>query len=155
MNETKPIITLELYELSRAMRRLFDARARDLGFTQGQWRILAQLSRHEGISQAGLADILEMQPISLARALDRMETNGLIERRPDPKDRRALKLFLMPAAGPMLEILRQVSDELRSIATSNLSSAEQETLVQLLGKIRHSLENTSQQNGLGRIARPT
>jgi DNA-binding MarR family transcriptional regulator len=155
MNETKPIITLELYELSRAMRRLFDARARALGFTQGQWRILAQLSRHEGISQAGLADILEMQPISLARALDRMESNGLVERRPDPKDRRALKLFLMPAAGPMLEILRKLSDELRSIATSNLSSAEQETLVQLLGKIRHSLENTSQQNGLGRIARPT
>src|SRR4051812_40245743 len=137
MNEMKPIITLELYELSRAMRRLFDARARDLGFTQGQWRILAMLSRHEGISQSGLAEILEMQPISLARALDRMENNGLIERRPDPKDRRALKLFLTPAAGPMLEILRDVGDELRSIATSDLNTAEQETLVQLLGKIRH------------------
>ncbi len=155
MNETKSIITLELYEVSRAMRRLFDARARDLGFTQGQWRILAQLSRNEGISQVGLAEILEMQPISLARVLDRMEGNGLIERRPDPKDRRALKLFLMPAAGPMLEILRTVGDELRSIATSNLSSAEQETLVHLIGKIRHSLEPPNQQSGLGRIARPT
>jgi len=155
MPGTKPTITLELYEMFRTMRRIFDGRARALGFTQGQWRILVHLSSNQGISQAGLADILEMQPISLARVLDRMETNGLIERHPDPKDRRALKLFLTPAAGPMLDVLRDIGDDLRTIATSDLSPAEQETLVHLVGRIRHSLETTNQQNGTGRVVRPT
>jgi len=85
-------ITLEIYEVARAMRLLFDNRARALGFTQGQWSVLAHLSRNEGISQAGLAEIVEMQPISVARVLDRLEGNGLIERRPDPNDRRATQL---------------------------------------------------------------
>jgi DNA-binding MarR family transcriptional regulator len=146
-------ITIEIYEVSRTLRRLFDARARALGFTQGQWRVLAQLARNEGSSQAALADSLEMKPISLARVLDRMEANGLIERRPHPEDRRAVQLFLLPAARPMLEVLRSVSDELRSAATAHVSAAEQETLRTILGRMRASLETFSQQGHSARSVR--
>src|SRR5579871_3091612 len=103
-------VTLEIFEVFRNLRREFDARARAHGFTEGQWRVLSHLGRNQGISQAGLAEMLEMQPISVARVLDRMAGNGLIERRPDPRDRRAVQLFLTPAAGPMLEILRNVGE---------------------------------------------
>ena len=133
-------VPLEIYEVFRTMRREYDARARALGFTQGQWRVLSQLGRNEGISQVGLAEILDMQPISVARVLDRMEASGLIERRPDPQDRRALKLFLAPAAIPMLELLRSVGEELRAVATADLSETEQETLLMLLGRIRRSID---------------
>jgi len=133
-------VSLEIYEISRILRREFDARARALGFTQGQWRVLTYLGRNEGISQVGLAEMLEMQPISLARVLDRMAASGLIERRPDPQDRRALKLFLTPAAVPMLQVLKAVGDELRGIAMRDLSEAELGTLVSLLGRVRRSLD---------------
>jgi MarR family transcriptional regulator for hemolysin len=139
-------IALEIYEVFRTMRREFDARARALGFTHGQWRVLNYLGRNEGISQVGLADMLDMQPISLGRVLDRMESSGLIERRPDPLDRRALKLFLAPAAGPMLEVLRGVGEDLRAIATRDLTDVEQETLVALLARMRRNIETSNNQS---------
>ena len=126
----------EIYEVSRTIRRHFDRRARSMGFTQAQWAALWHLDRNEGISQAGLADILEMQPISLARILDRMESAGLIERRPDPGDRRAVQLFLTPQAGPILKILRKIADEVRTIASKGLTDDEQSQVVDLLQRVR-------------------
>ena len=105
--------------------------------------MLAYLKRNEGISQVGLADMLDMQPISLARVLDRMEAAGFIERRPDPQDRRALKLFLLPAAEPILEILKNVSEEVHKAATADLSDEEEATLVRLLNRMRRSVEKSS------------
>lgn len=146
MSDDKPYsITLEIFEVFRSIRREFDARARALGFTQGQWRVLNYLGRNEGISQVGLADMLDMQPISLGRVLDRMASNGLIERRPDPHDRRAMKLFLTPAAGPMLDVLRATGEDLRGIATRDLSEREQETLIALLARMRRNIEASNDQ----------
>lgn len=138
MNDQSHPFTLgrEIYEASRTIRRHFDRRARSMGFTQGQWAALWHLDRNEGISQAGLADILEMQPISLARILDRMESAGLVERRPDPDDRRAVQLFLTPQAGPILKILHKIADEVRVIASKGLSDDEQNLVVDLLQRVR-------------------
>ena len=147
MNSSKSLSgSLEIYEVFRAMRREFDARARAHGFTQGQWRVLSQLDRNQGISQAGLADILDMQPIAVSRVLDRMESNGLVERQPDPQDRRALQLFLTPAARPMLDILRGIGEELRTIAIGELNDKEQEVLVAMLGRMRRRLEESNKQS---------
>jgi DNA-binding MarR family transcriptional regulator len=147
--DTKPepqtSIPLQLYELFRMLRREFDTRARALGFTQGQWRVLSAVGRHEGISQAGLAEILEMQPIAIARVLGRMERNGLVERRPDPRDRRALKLFLTPAALPMLDQLRLAGDQLQAMAMADLTQADQNTLFVLLSRMRRSIEASNNQ----------
>ena len=73
MNKHPVSLGMEIFEVFRIFRKEADNRMRELGYTQGQWRVLAYLKRNEGISQAGLAEILDMQPISLARVLDRME----------------------------------------------------------------------------------
>ena len=132
----------EIYEVSRTIRRNFDRRARSMGFTQAQWTVLLHLDKNEGISQAGLADIVEMQPISLARILDRMESAGLIERRPDPDDRRAVKLFLTPQAGPILKVLHKIADEVRVIASKGLTDAEQDHVVRMLQRMRANFGST-------------
>jgi MarR family transcriptional regulator, transcriptional regulator for hemolysin len=126
----------EIYEVSRTIRRNFDRRARSMGFTQAQWTVLLHLDKNEGISQSGLADIVEMQPISLARILDRMESAGLIERRPDPDDRRAIQLFLTPQAGPILKILHKLADEVRAIAYKGLDEDEIARTVAFLQRVR-------------------
>ena len=139
-NSRRFVLGIEIYETSRTIRRHFDRRARALGFTQGQWRALWKLDGNAGVSQVGLADLLDMQPISLARILDRMETAGLIERRPDPTDRRAVKLFLTPEAGPILKVLHEIADEVRAVATKGLSEADQARVIASLQHMRANFE---------------
>ena len=134
-------VGVEVYELSRAMRRYFDRRARSLGFAKEQWRALWHLHLNEGITQAGLAEILEIQPISLARTLERMVAAGLIDRRPDPKDRRALKLFLTVEAEPLIAVLSEIVEEFRVVASEGLSAAQQSQVVALLRHMRINLDN--------------
>jgi MarR family transcriptional regulator for hemolysin len=82
-----------LHDIARLMRKIFDQRARSLGLSRAQWQLLVHLSRHEGINQSGLAEILEIENITLGRLVDRMEEAGWVERRADPGDRRARLLF--------------------------------------------------------------
>src|SRR5882757_3179444 len=82
-----------LHDTARLISKRYDQRAKGLGLTRAQTQLLAYLLSHEGINQARLADLLEIEPISLARLLDRMEQSGWVERRPDPKDRRAWLLY--------------------------------------------------------------
>ena len=90
-----------LADTARLMRRSFDARARQIGVTRPQWRVLSVLRRHEGINQGGLAELLEVEPITVCRMVDRLQEAGLVERRPDPADRRSWRLFLTAKArGP-------------------------------------------------------
>src|SRR5258707_15845407 len=89
-----------LHDVARFLRKRFELRGRDaqLGLTRAQWSVLAHLARQEGINQAALAQILEIEPITLVRLLDRLQAAGLVERRPDATDRRARVLYLTPAA---------------------------------------------------------
>ena len=82
-----------------------DQRARQFGISRAQWAVLVRLDRNEGLKQSELAEMLDLQPITLTRLLDRLADNGLIERRADPNDRRANRLYLTPAARPLLERL--------------------------------------------------
>ena len=145
MNSLKDItgnypLAMAVHELARAMRRSFDRRARALGYTQSQWRVLWAIGKSEGASQAALAESLEMQPIALARIVDRMEAAGLVERRPDPKDRRALMLYLTPQAGPTLQVLRGIADEMLGIAGEGTSAEQREQVVAVLRAMRGNLE---------------
>src|ERR1041385_2526707 len=92
-----------LNDVGRLLRTYADQRARQFGMTRAQWAVLARLQRHEGLKQSELAEMLDLQPITLTRLLDRLCANGLIERRADPEDRRANRLFLTPAAGPLMQ----------------------------------------------------
>src|SRR5689334_11950907 len=89
-----------LNDVSRLMRKKFDQRAKELRLTRAQYYLLAKLARHEGIKQVELAELLEVEPISAARLVDRMEAAGWVERRADPADRRARRVFLAPKARP-------------------------------------------------------
>ena len=89
-----PTLGFLLHEVARLLRRRFEQNARDFGLTRSQWQVLAYLANNEGINQSGLADLLEIEPITLGRIVDRLQARGLIERHPDPSDRRVWLLHL-------------------------------------------------------------
>ena len=128
-----------LADVSRLMRQRFDARAASLGLTRAQWRVLGQLRRREGINQVALAEILEIEPITLARHIDRLEAKGFVERRPDPNDRRARCLHLLPAARPVMDQMRGLSQITRGEALDGIPDADSEKLIDLLLAIKENL----------------
>jgi DNA-binding MarR family transcriptional regulator len=128
-----------LADVSRLMRRSFDERARGIGVTRPQWQVLTVLGRHEGSKQAGVADLLDVEPITLCRMVDRLQEAELVERRRDPGDRRAWQLFLTPKARDLLEELRPLGEEVMAIALDGFSQAERDDLRQSLDRIRQNL----------------
>jgi len=126
-------------DVARLFGRRFLHNGRRLGLTRAQCRTLARIARHEGINQAGLADLLEVRPMTLVRQIDRMEQAGWIERRPDPADRRARLLFLTDKARPILGRIRAVANETRDEALALLSPAERAELIALLTRVHATL----------------
>ena len=126
-------------DVARLFGRRFDQNGRRLGLTRAQCRTLGYLVRNEGINQAGLADLLEIRPMTLVRQIDRMEEAGWIERRPDPADRRARRLFLTAKARPILGRIWNVANETRDEALALLSPGEAETLIDLLHRVHATL----------------
>jgi MarR family transcriptional regulator for hemolysin len=107
--------------------------------TRAKWAVLARLDRFEGLKQSELADMLDLQPITLTRLLDGLSDNRLIERRPSPSDRRAKLLFLTPAARPLLEQLSAVGEGLMQTALSGLEPSEVGALLANLTTVKENL----------------
>ena len=128
-----------LSDVARLVRRRFDERARLIGVTRTQWRTLVMLSRHEGLNQGALAELLEVEPITLCRMIDRLAEAGLVERRRDPADRRAWRIFLTERAHPLLAQLRTIADALIDEAQAGIDPADRERLTALLHSIRTNL----------------
>lgn len=141
MNSENPKQTIGflLHDIARLMRRNFDRRAHDLGLTRAQWQVLAHLARHEGISQAALAEILEVEPITLTRQIDRLEGAELVERRANPDDRRAHRLYVTPKARPVLARMWVLGAETREEAMAGLTAEQREQLIESLLAIRANL----------------
>jgi DNA-binding MarR family transcriptional regulator len=125
-----------LADISRLLRRSFDQRARSIGVTRPQWRVLTILIRHEGQNQGAIAELLEVEPITLCRMVDRLAEAGLVERRSDPNDRRAWRLYLTDKARPLLAELRVMADALFAEALAGISAPEQDRLHTMLETIR-------------------
>ena len=123
------------------MRRRFDERARAIGVTRPQWQTLAKLSRVEGINQGGLAELLEVEPITLCRMVDRLEEAGLVERRRDPNDRRAWRIFLTDKARPMIDQIHILADGLFEDALAGLGDDARAALFQSLTRIHTNLND--------------
>jgi DNA-binding MarR family transcriptional regulator len=121
--------------------RNFERHAADLGLglDLAQCKVLVHLSRNEGVSQSRLAELSETTPMTLVRILDRMELDRWLERRPDPSDRRAHRLFLTAAAAPVLERIWAIADRAREEAFTGLSQAERNRLMDLLEHIHANL----------------
>ncbi|HWL84137.1 MAG TPA: MarR family transcriptional regulator [Roseomonas sp.] len=145
MPDTQPTLGFVLHDVARFLRKRFEQRARGLGLTRSQWQVLAFLAPNEGIHQGGLADLLEIEPITLARLLDRLEGNGLVERRQHPTDRRVWQLYLTEKAHPMLARMREIGDRTRAEALDGLSQAEREELLRLLLTMRGNLTAACEQ----------
>ena len=126
-------------DVSRLLRRNFDKRAQKIGLSRAQWQVLAWLKRNEGISQTQLADLLEMSPMTLVRLIDRLEMNGLVERRAHPTDRRVYQLFLAGHAHPSLDRLWAMGAETRAEAMTGLSAQTEALLIEAMTKIRKNL----------------
>ena len=117
-----------LYDVARTMRTRADQRARTRGMTRAQWVILARLERQPGITQNEMAAIVEVEPITIARLVDRLEARGLVERRADPKDRRVWRLQLLPAAAPVLREINKYRAEINDLVTAGMSETTRRTL---------------------------
>ena len=128
-----------LHDVARLLRVDADKRARAHGMTRAQWGILIWLERQPGLSQKELAEILEVEPITVARLIDRLEARGMVERRSDPKDRRIWRLHLCsPAYSVLVEIDRQRSD-MRALLTDGLDDATIETMTEALLTMKSTL----------------
>lgn len=133
------LLTAKIAEISRLIRRSFDARVRVLGVTRPQWQVLSTLYRREGISQAALAEAIDSEPITICRIVDRLEDGGLVERRPDPGDRRSWQLFLTARGMAVVDELRPHAEALHEDAFAGFDEAERETLGLMLDRVRLNL----------------
>lgn len=144
--ETLPF---KIGEAAHALRKAFDRRAVGLGVTRAQWKVLFRLDRHPGLRQIELADMLDIEPITLSRIVDRLEESALVERRPDPSDRRAWRLHVTVQAQPLIAKLKAVADELAADAFAGIDAKDIETATRVLERVR---ENACRNNALNRVS---
>lgn len=135
-------------DVSRLLRRSFDEKARTIGVTRPQWRVLTLLARREGINQGGIAELLEVEPITLSRMIDRLQEAGLVERRADPNDRRAWQLFLTDKATPIIAQLKGWAEELFGEALDGFSESEEQQLNALLTRVQENLSRRGDECGV-------
>ncbi len=134
-----------LNDVARLLRTYADHKAAQFGITRAQWAVLVRVERSEGLKQSELAETLDLQPISLTRLVDKLCDGGLIERRPDPTDRRAKRLFLMPAARPLLEQLGRLGEETMSAALAGVEPESAAQMTAQLAVVRDNLRRLIQQ----------
>jgi MarR family transcriptional regulator for hemolysin len=132
-------IAVSVVDVARMLKTYADQRARQFGISRAQWTVLIRLDRCEGLKQSELAEMLDLQPISLTRLLDRLAANGLIERRPDPHDRRANRLYLTPAARPLIEELSHLGEDMMTTVLEGIDDASREQLLRELGVMKDNL----------------
>jgi MarR family transcriptional regulator, transcriptional regulator for hemolysin len=128
-----------LYDVARLMRTRADQHARRFGMTRAQWVILSWLERQSGISQSDLAGLVEVEPITVCRLVDRLEAQGLVERRSDPKDRRVRRLHLTPKAQPMLDEIHAYRNQMRGQLTDGISDAALASQIESLLQMKANL----------------
>jgi MarR family transcriptional regulator, transcriptional regulator for hemolysin len=128
-----------LHDVARLMRKRFEQNARELGLTRSQCSVLAHLARRDGIQQGALAEILEVEPITLTRLVDRLEEMGLVERLSHPTDRRIRLLRLTEAARPKLADIFAVGAVTREEAMEGVSAEDRDRLFDILSSMKAKL----------------
>ncbi len=126
-------------DVTRLMRKHFDRRAVRFQMTRAQWRALKRLHYSEGMRQNELAEQLEMEPIAVGRVIDRLQNAGFVERRADPADRRAWRLYLTARAHAVVDDMELISNELFRQAQRGISAADMKTMISVLGRMKLNL----------------
>ena len=132
-------------DTGRLLRRAFDERVRAKGITRPQWRVLGLLNRFGGSTQVALAEMMDVEPITLGRMIDRLQEAELVERRADPKDRRAWRIYLTPAGEARLVDLKPMANALFDDAVAGLSASQQNELEAMLNVMRANLTRRQQE----------
>jgi MarR family transcriptional regulator, transcriptional regulator for hemolysin len=139
MEESSSNLGFLVHDVARFMRKRFEQHARGLGLTRSQWQALAYLSRNEGISQSGLADLLDVEPITLSRIVDRLVETGFVERMAHPSDRRVWCLRPTAAGRSKLEQVREPGNKTRSETLAGISEIDRARLIKTLAALRLNL----------------
>ena len=132
-------IAFTIMDVARLLKTYGDQRARQFGISRAQWAVLVRIERNEGLKQSELAELLDLQPISLTRLLDRLADSGLIERRADPNDRRANRLHLMPAAKPLLARLTNLGADMMETVLDGLDEKSIDRMLKQLVTVKDNL----------------
>ena len=138
--DLKRQLIMQLVESSRLLRNYIDHRAKGRGTTRAQWIVLFRLRQQEGLSQVDLAEVLELQPISLVRLLDRLVEHGLLERRHDPKDRRANRLFLTDSGRRLVDDMDGLRDSIATDVLQDIPAKAIETTLETLRDIKDRIK---------------
>lgn len=142
--DLKRQLVAQLVETSRLLRNYIDQRAKGRGTTRAQWIVLFRLRQQEGLSQVDLADVLELQPISLVRLLDRLVEAKLLERKPDPADRRANRLFLTAKGRQLVDDLDSLRDDIATGVLSDMPKTAIESTLETLIAMKARIKATSE-----------
>ena len=134
-------VAFALHDAARLLRTYSDLRARDLSTTRAQWAALSRLQRCEGAKQSELAEALDIAPITLARLIDKLDAAGMVERRADPNDRRAHRLYLTDEAIPTLSALAVLGEDVMGRALAGLDDATVEAILKGLATIKANLKS--------------
>lgn len=164
MSGFKPDFMFYLHEVAHLLRLAVDKKARIYGMTRAQWLILLRLHRQPGMSQKELAELLEVEPITVARLIDRLEARGMVERRADPFDRRVWRLHLLPAAEPLITRIEREREEISAMVRRDVSEEDLARFTAVLatmkatlcGELRCGRRNegeTAEESGEARAAR--
>ena len=145
--DLKRQLVAQLVESSRLLRNYIDHRAKGRGTTRAQWIVLFRLRENEGLSQVDLADVLELQPISLVRLLDRLVEHGLVERQHDPRDRRANKLFLTTAGRQLVDDLDSLRDSIAEDVLHDVATESIQTSLETLRDIKERIKGFGEHSG--------
>lgn len=138
--ETLPF---EISETAHSLRKAFDRRACGMGVTRAQWKVLFRLERQPGLRQIELAEMLDIEAITLSRIVDRLEEAGLVERVADPADRRAWRLHVTAKAQPLVEKLHALADDMIAEAFEGIDPKHIEITRQVLGRVRENATRTA------------
>lgn len=139
MNPNSPTLGFLIHDVARLLKKRFEQIAKGSGLTRSQWQVLAYLAQNEGIQQSGLAELLDIEQITLGRIVDKLETLELVKRHPHPSDRRIWLLRLTPAARPKLAQVRKLGDTARGEALAGVSEADRLRLLQILQTLKANL----------------
>jgi MarR family transcriptional regulator for hemolysin len=142
--DLKRQLIAQLVESSRLLRNYIDNRAKGRGTTRAQWIVLFRLRQQEGLSEVDLAVVLELQPISLVRLLDRLVEHGLLERRHDPRDRRANRLFLTESGRQLVDDLDSLRDAIATDVLRDVPANAIETSLKTLSDIKERIKGLAE-----------
>lgn len=132
-----------LTDVARLLRTKVDQRARATGMTLSQWIVIAYLKRKAGLSQNELAALMEVEPITVGRLIDKLEAGGLVERRHDPTDRRIWRLYLTANAAPILHHMQEKGREIRGEMTAGIDASDVDHVIDILCRMKANLIDKS------------